>query len=58
MIILHSLEALGTISSIHVELEHLKIWLAHVQFSRSTTLPTYVSHMTLDPRLPLFYCAC
>ena len=36
-ILLHSLEGFGIISSTHVELERLKIRLAHAQFSQSTT---------------------
>ena len=39
-ILLHSLEGFGTISSIHVKLEHLKLWLAHAQFSHLATLDT------------------
>ena len=58
-ILQHLFEGFGTISSIHVELERLKVWLAHTQVSRSATLPTliygaYITHMTLDPRLPLY----
>ena len=55
-ILLHSLEGFGTISSIHVELERLKVWFAHAQFSHLTTLDTgYVTHVTLETRLPLVF---
>ena len=55
-ILLHSLEGFGTISSIHVELECLKLWLAHAQFSHLATLGTgYVTHVTLETRLPLVF---
>ena len=55
MILLHSLEGFDIISSNLVELECLKIWLAHMQFSQSATLPTliygaYITHVMLDPR--------
>ena len=54
-ILLHSLEGFGTISSIQVELECLKLWLAHTQFSHLATLDTgYVTHMTLETRLSRF----
>ena len=59
-IVLHSPKALDIMSFTRVELERLKIWLAHGQFSRSATLPTYpsiwayVTHVILDPRLPFF----
>ena len=39
-ILWHSLEDFGTVSSIHME--RLKIWLTHMQFSRSATLPILV----------------
>ena len=40
-------------------MERLKMWLTHTQYSWSATLPTllqgaYITHVTLDPRLPLF----
>ena len=48
-----------------IEPERSKIALAHTQFSRSATLRSsypsiwaYVTHVTLDPRLPLFSRAC
>ena len=54
-ILRHSLEGFGTISSIHVKLECLRIWLAHTQFSWSATLPAvvYGAYVT-NTRLPLF----
>ena len=45
-ILRHLLEGFGTISSIHIELERLKIWLAHMQFSWSATLPTLIYELT------------
>ena len=52
-ILLHLLEGFGTISSIRVELERLKVWLAHAQFSHLATLDMgYVTHVTLETRLP------
>ena len=55
-ILLHSLEGFGTISSIHVEVERLKLWLAHTQFSHLATLDMgYVTHVTLETGLPLVF---
>ena len=62
-ILLHSFEGFGIIhvSSIDVELERLKIWLAHMQFSQSATLPTLVCGPTSHtwhciPGSPSFSC--
>ena len=59
-ILLNSLKVFGTISSVHVELEHLKICIARPQSIITTRHPSYlciwgdICHVRLDLRHPLF----
>ena len=61
-ILLHLLEGFGTISLIHIELEHLSENMARLHAIFTICHPSYssiwaymyVMHVTLDPRLPLF----